>query len=238
MVGEVLIPSDLGLAHTNVRPPPHENSSVAYLPVLVAGSPLRAAGRTAGEGVRATTAGEGGRATTAGDRGRATAGTDVLSGIGSGGGGGGGSGSGWYRWNTTVQHAGGQTIEETLGLADMAVFVRPGAVLPLQADPPSGPIQHTADAGGRIEVQVYAGADGIFVMVEDDGISYNYVADPAGACGRAGERACGRACGRACKRECGCVGVRADVRVGVGVGVRSRFVKRCVEPSRFQAEDV
>ena len=32
MVGGVLIPSDLGLAHTNARPPPLENTSLAHLP--------------------------------------------------------------------------------------------------------------------------------------------------------------------------------------------------------------
>merc|ERR1711935_624006 len=105
MVGEVLIPSNLGLAHSNERPPPLENASSAYLPTLP--SPHAAAG------------------------------------------------AGWYRWNTTTQHKGGQTVHETLSLAEMAVFVRPGAILPLQSN---GTIQHSAEAGGTLEVQVYAGA--------------------------------------------------------------------------------
>ena len=113
MVGGVLIPSDLGLAHTNLRPPPLENTSIAVLP----------------------------------------------------------GGSSWYRWNTTTLVKGGQTIKETLQLSEMAVFIKAGAILPLQAN---GSIQHSGEAGGQLEVQVYGGEDGAFVMVEDDGITDDY----------------------------------------------------------------
>jgi alpha-glucosidase (family GH31 glycosyl hydrolase) len=77
----------------------------------------------------------------------------------------------WYRWNSTVTEAGGQMINETLGLSEMAVFVREGALLPLHAN---ASIQHTGEIGGLLELQVYAGRDGHFVMVEDDGISEDY----------------------------------------------------------------
>lgn len=127
MVGSVLIPSDLGLAHTNLRVgsptgkhPPHENSSVAILPAACR----------------------------------------------------------WYRWNTTTALKGGQTVKQTLQLAEMAVYVRAGAILPLQAN---GSIQRTAEAGGTLEVQIYAGSDGNFVMVEDDGISLEYSTSPDAA---------------------------------------------------------
>ena len=60
----------------------------------------------------------------------------------------------------------------------MAVFVATGAILPLQAN---GSIQFTAEAGGALEVQVYAGKDGSFVQVEDDGISYDYETSAATA---------------------------------------------------------
>jgi alpha-glucosidase (family GH31 glycosyl hydrolase) len=138
MVGSVLIPSDLGLAHTNkVVPTPtgnlpaKENTSTAILPTLEAGAL-------------------------------------------------------WFRWNTTTTLAGGQTVKETLGLAEMAVFVRAGAVLPLQGGQwvhgkhgqgqgqGQGPIQHSAQAGGVLELQVYGGRDEEFEMVEDDGISLDY----------------------------------------------------------------
>jgi alpha-glucosidase len=122
MVGSTLIPSDLGLAHTNLGSghPPLENSSTAILP----------------------------------------------------------AGTSWYRWNQTAALKGGQTIKETLKLAEMAVFVRAGAVLPLQTNTANGSIQRSAEAGGTLEVQVYAGSDGSFEMVEDDGISLDYRTSP------------------------------------------------------------
>ena len=121
MVGGVLLPSDLGLVHTNQmagKLPAFENVSVTILPAE----------------------------------------------------------SRWYRWNTTAALAGGQTIKETLGLAEMAVFVRAGAILPLQGG--SVAIQRSALAGGVLELQVYSGTDGHFEMVEDDGISLDYQTSP------------------------------------------------------------
>ena len=54
--------------------------------------------------------------------------------------------------------------------SDKNAFENRGAILPLQANS----IQYSAQAGGLLEVQVYPGKDGSFVMVEDDGISYDY----------------------------------------------------------------
>lgn len=83
-------------------------------------------------------------------------------------------GKAWYRWNTTASEAGNQTIAHTdVGLADMIVYVREGAILPLQAST----IQYSDQAGGMLHVQVYAGADGSFEMVEDDGTTLDYTAD-------------------------------------------------------------
>ena len=45
----------------------------------------------------------------------------------------------------------------------------------------TSPTTHQAEAGGTLEVQVYAGADGTFVLVEDDGISYDYATNAEGA---------------------------------------------------------
>jgi alpha-glucosidase len=79
----------------------------------------------------------------------------------------------WFRWNTTAAFAGGQTVRSSqLQLAEMAVFVKAGAILPLQANGSS--VQFSAQAGGALELHVYAGADGSFEMVEDDGISLDY----------------------------------------------------------------
>ena len=123
MVGSVLAPADLGLAHTNVRPPPLENLSTAYL------APLPGGAR-------------------------------------------------WFRWNSTVALDGGQTVRETLALEEVALYVRGGAILPLHG---GGDVQRAADMGGRLEVQVYSGADGEFVLSEDDGVSLDYQGGGGGA---------------------------------------------------------
>lgn len=55
---------------------------------------------------------------------------------------------------------------------EVPAFVRPGTVLPL------APVVQYSDAlpGGPLEVQVYAGADGAFDFVEDDGETVSYEA--------------------------------------------------------------
>ena len=62
-------------------------------------------------------------------------------------------------------------MRQVLRLAEMAIYVRAGAILPLQAN---ASIQRSGEAGGLLEVHVYAGDDGGFTMVEDDGISWDY----------------------------------------------------------------
>ena len=52
----------------------------------------------------------------------------------------------WFRWNSTTAVDGGQTVRETLGLAEMSLYVRAGAILTLQAN--ASRVQHTAQAGG------------------------------------------------------------------------------------------
>ena len=69
-------------------------------------------------------------------------------------------------------------MNETLALAEMALFVREGALLPLHAN---ASIQRSGELGGALELQVYAGADATFVMVEDDGITEDYASERAAA---------------------------------------------------------
>ena len=116
MVGGVLAPANLGLAHTNTRPPPLENVSTTYL------APLPGGAR-------------------------------------------------WFRWNSTAALDGGQTVRQTLALEEVALYVRGGAILPLHG---GGDVQRAAELGGTLEVQVYSGADGEFILSEDDGASLDY----------------------------------------------------------------
>ena len=87
---------------------------------------------------------------------------------------------GWFEFNSTngASHEGGQNITVTeLTLNTMPLYVRAGAILPLA--PPG--VQYVASAAstGALEVQVYAGADANFLLVEDDGETMAYDAAEA-----------------------------------------------------------
>ena len=56
--------------------------------------------------------------------------------------------------------------------------MRGGAILPLHG---GGDVQRAAELGGRLEVQVYSGADGEFVLSEDDGESLDYQVSSCGS---------------------------------------------------------
>jgi alpha-glucosidase len=77
----------------------------------------------------------------------------------------------WYALGDGTPIDGEKDINVTAALDEIPVFVRAGAVLTL------GPvIQHTDDLpGGPLTVQVYPGQDGHFTLVEDDGVSTDYL---------------------------------------------------------------
>ena len=77
----------------------------------------------------------------------------------------------WYSFADGKKLAGGQTLNLTAKLDEIPVYVRAGTILPL------GPvILHTSKLpGGPLEIFVYAGKDATFTLVEDDGISHDYL---------------------------------------------------------------
>jgi alpha-glucosidase len=78
----------------------------------------------------------------------------------------------WYAMNSGKPIAGGgRGLQVNAKLDEIPVYVRAGTVLPL------GPVlQHTDDLpGGPLEVQIYPGQDGQFTLVEDDGLSNDYL---------------------------------------------------------------
>jgi len=84
----------------------------------------------------------------------------------------------WYAFNSTAALPGLQTVTYTdVPLAQVVLFVRAGAILPLQRDV----IQYAALMGGVLELHVYAGRDGAFALVEDDGETTAYMTAPAAA---------------------------------------------------------
>ena len=67
-------------------------------------------------------------------------------------------------------HEGGREIDRAVDLATIPLYVRAGAILPM------GPVkQYTGEqVDGPLTVHVYPGADGAFLLYEDDGQSFDY----------------------------------------------------------------
>jgi alpha-glucosidase/alpha-D-xyloside xylohydrolase len=77
----------------------------------------------------------------------------------------------WYDWWTGEKVEGGRRVQRPVDLATMPIYVRAGAIVPL--DPVR---QHTAQAVTEpTTLQVYRGADGRFVLYDDDGKSLDYL---------------------------------------------------------------
>jgi alpha-glucosidase/alpha-D-xyloside xylohydrolase len=70
---------------------------------------------------------------------------------------------------------GGQEITRYVNLATMPLYVRAGAILPI--DPPRQYVDEPTDQPTTLSV--YPGADGEFVLYEDDGSSLDYLRDLA-----------------------------------------------------------
>jgi len=79
----------------------------------------------------------------------------------------------WYDWWTNEPQAGGRTIIRAVDLATMPIYARAGAIIPL--DPVRQYMEEEVD--GPTTIKVFRGADGEFVLYEDDGISLGYLED-------------------------------------------------------------
>ncbi|MDP4210259.1 MAG: glycoside hydrolase family 31 protein [Bacteroidota bacterium] len=76
----------------------------------------------------------------------------------------------WYEFETGKVIEGPSKFKVTKALDEIPVYVRAGTILPV------GPlVQYSAqDTVAPLEIRIYPGHDGKFVMTEDDGKSYNY----------------------------------------------------------------
>lgn len=76
----------------------------------------------------------------------------------------------WYDFWTGERTHGGREINRDVDLETLPLFVRAGAILPL------GPVkQYTGEkVDGPLTVTIYPGADGSFLLYEDDGKSFDY----------------------------------------------------------------
>jgi alpha-glucosidase/alpha-D-xyloside xylohydrolase len=76
----------------------------------------------------------------------------------------------WYDWWTGEKVEGKQWIERPVDLATLPLYVRAGAVIPL--DPVR---QYTSQSTGEpTTLRVYPGANGTFTLYDDDGQSLGY----------------------------------------------------------------
>lgn len=76
----------------------------------------------------------------------------------------------WYDFWTQAKVEGGREVARPVDLATLPLYVRAGAIVPL------GPVkQYTSEKTDEpLTIVVYPGADGQFVMYEDDGTTFNY----------------------------------------------------------------
>jgi alpha-D-xyloside xylohydrolase len=80
------------------------------------------------------------------------------------------AGCDWYDFWSGERYEGGQSIEAAAPLDSLPLFVRAGSVIPMA---------HAAQSADEsvnepLEIRVYPGADGAFVMYEDEGDNYDY----------------------------------------------------------------
>jgi alpha-glucosidase (family GH31 glycosyl hydrolase) len=75
----------------------------------------------------------------------------------------------WYDYWSGKKYPGGQKISAEAPLDVLPLFVRAGSILPLGNE-----ISDTRKEQRDVEVHVYPGADALFELYQDDGVTYEY----------------------------------------------------------------
>ena len=81
------------------------------------------------------------------------------------------AGSAWFNYHTDQAHAGGQSITVPAPLQQLPLLVRAGSIVPM------GPVRQFANqpvADESLVIDIFPGADGRFVMRDDDGATTAY----------------------------------------------------------------
>ena len=80
------------------------------------------------------------------------------------------AGTAWIDFWTGTQHTGGQTIAKETPLNIVPLYVKAGSILPMGPE-----VQYaTEKKWDDLELRIYPGADGEFVLYEDENDNYNY----------------------------------------------------------------
>lgn len=76
----------------------------------------------------------------------------------------------WYDFWTNQVEPGGREIKRPVDLATLPLYVRAGAIIPM------GPVKQYAGerASGPLALEIYPGADGSYVLYEDDGETFEF----------------------------------------------------------------
>lgn len=84
-------------------------------------------------------------------------------------------GGDWYDWWTGARIHGGRSVTRAVDLATMPIYVRAGAIIPV--DPVR---QFTSEpVTEATQIRLYPGADGDFTLYDDDGVSQAYLSGVA-----------------------------------------------------------
>ena len=80
------------------------------------------------------------------------------------------AGTEWYDFWTNEKLRGGQSIQKETTLKTIPLYVRAGGIIPLGPD-----VQYASEKPwDNLEIRVYPGKNGEFVLYEDEGDNYNY----------------------------------------------------------------
>jgi alpha-D-xyloside xylohydrolase len=80
------------------------------------------------------------------------------------------AGASWYEGATNKLYKGGVSIDQKTSFDSVPVFFRAGSIVPVGPD-----VQYTSEKPwDNLEIRVYGGADGNFLLYEDEGDNYNY----------------------------------------------------------------
>lgn len=80
-------------------------------------------------------------------------------------------GGDWYDWWTNAKSTGGRTVMRQVDLATMPIYVRAGAIVPVDAVR-----QYTTQPRtDPTTLRIYGGADGQYTLYDDDGTSQEYL---------------------------------------------------------------
>ena len=80
------------------------------------------------------------------------------------------NGTTWYDFYTNEKHNGGQEITQKTTIDRIPLYIKAGSIIPIGPD-----VQYaTEKSWDNLDIRVYTGADGSFILYEDEFDNYNY----------------------------------------------------------------